>query len=145
VKFNKAKLREAIDTAIEHDRVLHERARENVRRRHEEKVADWHQKHDDAWRAFAKLIVERLDAGKVIMQDDLPKNRDSFRGAYTATFDHGERSVGEWKVPPDLEQLAAVLDTIDEDVVTLSGLRTIGFGQGTMNKIVGYLVPVSKS
>lgn len=141
MKFSRERLRKAVVTAIENDHTEHDAKQVRVEQAHEEYRNLWRADYEKDWRGFATWINDVLDQpGGVIRLDDLPQTRGPYRNNRIAVFDHRPENKKNWVVPPELSQLLAILDSLEEDVISLYALKQLGFGQGAMAKVSNYLV-----
>lgn len=141
MKFSRERLRKAVVTAIENDHAEHDAKQVRTEQAHEELRALWRADYEKDWRNFATWVNDILDQpGGVITLDDFPQSRGPYRNNRIAVFDRQPQRQTAWVVPPELSQLLAILDSLEEDVISLYALKQLGFGQGAMAKVSNYLV-----
>jgi hypothetical protein len=98
---------------------------------------DWLRMYSDRWRVAVENITAKLDAGEVIMDKDIPNNLDSW--SRSATYRTPERGASEYRPPNDLLALIQLLNTVEDDTVSTSGLKSLGVGQSAMSAIAAKL------
>lgn len=141
MKFSRERLRAAVVTAIENDHNQHLAKQTRVLQAQADLRDQWRTDYEKDWRQFAVWVNDILDQpGGVIKLDDLPQSRGPYRNGRVAVFDGQDRPEKDWVTPPELSQLLAILDSLEEETVSLYALKQLGFGQGAMNRISSYLV-----
>lgn len=128
MKFDRQKLMDAADSAL--DEIENEADREY--RRELEKVsaaeAEWREKHARDWRDAAFKIVELLDAGQVVVANDLPRN---CRYGQTALFYRSTvRRANTEFAAADLKAFRRALEAMTEDEVSSHALEKLGLLKG---------------
>ena len=137
MRFKVAELLQAVDTALEEDRVAHAERTAKAEAEAAQERAEWLETRGPEWRDFAGKVRRRLAARKPITMADLPT--DDHRLAVFREQSRGWR--GPHRPNPELLVLQQVLRTLADDTVTTSGLRELGITAAAMRRAVTALAP----
>jgi len=143
--FDRLALRDAADRAItqhraEYDRTVKERDLKVVH----DQIA-WVKLHKQTWIDACSVIKKKLNDGHVILSDDIPRDDRGYTAlSYygpTGYDSHGQRftEVKPYVAPAELRGLVAILDCTNDERVSSSGLKELGFTN--FKAAIRYLTP----
>jgi hypothetical protein len=130
--FNRVALIEAAKATIvaENERLQAEADAKNEKV--EQEHAEWNTQYREAWLAALLRARNKLRNGQVLYAEDFPLKAQFYSIAVFDTRPHNRFRAREF-CSPDLNNLIAVLSTIDDDSVTPSGLRAVGVTAATLS------------
>lgn len=148
MKLNRARLLESVETAITAHRTAYDAEAAAWAQRLADHRAAWVDRWGAAWLEAADLVRDKINRGEVITPGDLPR---SSGGSGTATYstpyvsydDAGPHNPGAYVEPVALRALRTTLAAIDDDTVTVSGLRQLGVTSTTMQSAIAHLDQVA--
>lgn len=125
MKFRTADLIARIDALIEERKAVAEARTAEDKAAAEKARQDWLVAHSDAYVEFANRIKDKIRKGRPITMDDRP---DGLRDKWQSLpfFDASKPKVHTAQTA-DLETLRATLTAVEDEYVTTTSLREIGF------------------
>jgi hypothetical protein len=127
VKFNREELRAAVARAIDQHRVDHDAKHERAHAEWVQARAAWVEEYGPAWLEALPKLRAKLRRGQPL----------------TARFSEREPKPTTYYEPSGLLRLAAVLDACADDVVTTTGLATLGIARPALANAVAHLRPAT--
>jgi hypothetical protein len=130
--FNRLALIAAAKETIRNEEaaLVAEAEKKNAER--ESEAAEWLSIYGEAWLAVLLRLRKKLRNGQPLYTDDFPQKRE-----WRAIAVFGDRPYAPYRAKsynsPDLNNLIAVLSTIEDETVTPSGLRAIGVTSGALS------------
>lgn len=146
MQFNRKALIEAADKARVRHRAVWEERVQAAADEEADNRKEWVEAHRDKWIDACNNIVNKLTLGEPVVESDIPLNTG--RGGHYQAIYRSRQSQPvqvKYQEPNELKALIALLETVEDDVVTSSALKNLGFGQGTMSSVVGHLGRISRS
>lgn len=140
MKFNREELRAAVARAIDQHRVNHDAKHERAHAEWVQARATWVEEYGPAWLEALPKLRAKLRRGQPLTEGDLPQRS---RYGTTALFNEREPKPATYYEPSGLLRLAAVLDACADDVVTTTGLATLGIGRPVLANAVAQLRPAT--
>ena len=139
MQFNRKALIEAADKARVRHRALWEERVQAIIDAREADRKQWIERHRNDWLLACGNIVNKLQDGEPVVENDLPRERN-----YVAFYRPQPQRDTKYEEPHELKALIALLETVEDDTVSSSALKNLGFGQGTMSTVVGHLGAIKK-
>lgn len=130
--FNRVALIEAAKATIEAENERLRRDAEAKNDEVEQAHAEWNAQYREVWLAVLLRLRKKLRNGQVLYTEDFPQKPEWRSIAVFDTRPHSRFQADEFK-SPDLNNLIAVLSTIDDETVTPGGLRAIGVTPGALS------------
>jgi len=133
VLFNRLELIKAAQDTIAAENAALERAAAEKNAQLETAHAEWIADYREPWLAALARVRKKLRNGQPLYADDFPSKRE-WRGSIAIFGDRPRayHQAGTFN-SPDLNNLIAVLSTIEDETVTPSGLRAIGVTSGALS------------
>ena len=144
VAFNRLALLEATKCAVEAfdkaaDMELAKRQAE-----YDEAIVAWNDKYQAAWLDALPELRKKLKNGEPLTRSDMPKSRDRYVNEPALFFDTEPRRR-QVHIPAQLQNLRAILTTLDEDTVTTGGLQACGIPPSALREALSCMVPQEES
>lgn len=129
--FNRLALIEAAKATIDAENEHRKQAAERKNAETDAAHAEWNARYREPWLAALLRVRKKLRNGQPLYVEDFP-----LRHEYRSIAVFGERPLDPAQPAvfrsPDLDNLVAVLSTIDDETVTPSGLRAVGVTPGAL-------------
>jgi len=130
--FNRKSLIQAVEWSLNRQRQVWEERQAELKGLMEGERREWLVKNREHWQNAAEAIKLKLADYEPITEDDLPR----YRGFISTFRPVRHPSQGEYEEDADLRALINVLETVEDDTVSMNALKNLGFGQRAMSNVV---------